>query len=131
MEFKKIVIGIQYYRPPTPPVEEFKEDLIHISNLGFEAIKIWLYWGWHEIFPGQFVWEDIDYLFDLAEDIGLKIVPNIIMEAAPSWFVPRYPLQNPEGVVRRIHFTGTPFPCFDDPATIKTGTHSSKLENFY
>lgn len=35
------IIGTQYYRPPTPPTEEWEDDFRRIKDLGIDIIKIW------------------------------------------------------------------------------------------
>jgi len=53
---------VQYYRQPTPPPEEWEDDLKHIKSLGFTAVQLRPQWAWHEVEEGVFRWEDIDRL---------------------------------------------------------------------
>jgi beta-galactosidase GanA len=117
-----VIMGTQYYRPPTPPMNEWEADLAAVAELGFDAIKYWAYWGWHERRPDGFTWEDTDRLFELADANGLKIVCNILMELPPSWLEAPYPLQKQDGTATvRAHFPSIPFPCFDQPEVRQAG----------
>lgn len=109
------VVGIHYYRPPSPPIEEWEDDFKQIKDLGFEAVKMWLYWGWHERKPGEFDWSESDRFFEFADENGLLVVPNILLELPPSWLKIRHVLQTPQGPVTRAHFPSIYIPCFDDP----------------
>lgn len=117
-----IWLGTQYWRPPTPPPEEFAADIPRIADVGLAAIRIWACWGWHETSPGLFDWEDTDRLFDLALRHGLKVVPTILMEVPPDSLRPPYPLTKQDGrASNRSHFIGTPIPCFDQPEVRQAG----------
>lgn len=112
---EEMIAGIQYYRPPTPPPDEHEGDLARIREMGFDAIRVWLAWGWHEARQGEFGWDDMDRLFGLAQRMGLRVVINLQLESPPAWFCPRDVLSGPAGEIRRCHFLGTRVPCFDAP----------------
>lgn len=116
------IYGTQYYRPPTPPTDEWENDFRKIKAMGFNTVRFWAYWGWHERNSGIFSWDDSDLFFYLAQKYELKVTLCINMEAPPSWLKITNPLQNQEGVVHRAHFIGTKFPCFDDKAIRTAGT---------
>jgi beta-galactosidase GanA len=110
---KMMIAGTQYYRPPTPPPEEHEGDLARIREMGFDSIRVWLSWGWHEVRKGEFIWDDMDRLFGIAQQNGLQVVINLQLEIPPAWFHPENILTGPAGVIRRSHFLGTRVPCFD------------------
>ena len=85
------VFGTQYYRAPTPLSVDWKSDLRRIKESGLNTIKIWCIWGWMEPEPGEYRFDETDRLFDLAEEIGLKVVPNTILEVQPFWITRLYP----------------------------------------
>jgi len=108
------IVAVAYYRPPSPPRGEWEADFRRMREMGFEAVKMWFYWGWHERAPGRFTWDDGDRFFELAEANGLKVVPNIILELPPSWLEIEHVLQTPAGPVAKAHFPSMHIPCFDD-----------------
>ena len=110
---EEMIAGVQYYRPPTPPPDEHEGDLARIREMGFDAIRVWLAWGWHEVRKGEFCWDDMDRLFGLAQRVGLQVVINVQLESPPAWFHPQDVLTGPAGEIRRCHFLGTRVPCFD------------------
>lgn len=86
-----IPFGSQYYRPPTPPEEEWEDDFKRLSNLGFNTVKIWIYWRWVEPEEGTYIYSDFDRLFDLGEQYQIKIVLNTILDGVPEWVYAKYP----------------------------------------
>lgn len=115
------LVGVAYYRPPSPPLSEWEGDFRQIKAMGFQVVKIWLYWGWHERKPGVFDWLESDRFFDLAEKNGLLAEPNIIMELPPAWLPIKHRLEGMKGYVERGHFPGLYTPCFDDPEVRRAG----------
>lgn len=109
------IFATAYYRPPSPPLEEWAEDFANIKEMGFDAIQAWIYWGWCERSPGKFNFSEFDRFFDLADRNALMIIPQMILEMPPSWLDVKHPLQTPEGVLRKSHFPSMYIPCFDDP----------------
>ena len=113
-DYKGPSVGVAYYRPPSPPSAEWEEDFKRIKEMGFEAVKIWVYWGWHERKEGEFDWRESDLFFDLAEKNNLCVTPQILLELPPSWLEIKHVLQTPEGPVCKSHFPSLHIPCFDD-----------------
>jgi len=109
------IVATAYYRPPSPPRGEWEADFKGMREMGFGAVKMWFYWGWHERSPGRFTWDDGDRFFELAENNGLKVIPNILLELPPSWQKIEHVMQTPEGPVSKAHFPSMHIPCFDDP----------------
>ena len=52
------IFGIEYYRPPNPPRENWAEDLRQIAALGFNTIRCWLYWRTTEPVAGRWDFSD-------------------------------------------------------------------------
>ena len=115
--------GTQYHRAPTPLPEEWAGDLKRIAEIGYTHVQYRPQWRWHESVRGQYVFDDLDRLFDLAEDNGLRVVLKPMLETAPDWA-----FQELGGT--RVGFHGVPIspvaigafyvggwlPCFDNPA---------------
>jgi beta-galactosidase GanA len=113
---------VQYYRQPTPPAEEWEEDLKHIKTLGFTAVQLRPQWAWHEVKEGIFRWDDIDRLMDLTAEVGLKVLFKFFLESAPLWLFKEYKADRitPDGTRfphrgRGSFYLGGWMPCFDRP----------------
>jgi len=117
--------GVQYYRFPTPLPEEWEADLREISSIGYTHVQFHPQWRTHERIRGQFVWDDLDRLFDLAHRNSLRVGLQLMLETAPDWV-----FDDLGGT--RIGFNGAPLspiaigsfyvggwlPCFDNPAVM-------------
>lgn len=86
-----IPFGSQYYRPPTPPEEEWEDDFKRFRDIGFNTAKIWISWRWVEPQEGSYLYSDFDRLFDLGEQYQIKIVVNTILRCVPEWVYAKYP----------------------------------------
>lgn len=98
-------------------------DLPRIREAGYTHIQLRPQWRWHEAVRGQYDWNDIAQLFDLAEKHALRVVLKPMLETAPDWV-----FQELNGT--RIGFHGVPitpfahgayyvggwWPCFENPA---------------
>jgi len=114
--------GIQYYRAPTPLVEEWQADLQRIRDMGFTFIQVRPQWRWHERREGKFQWDDLDRLFDLCADNGLQIMFQFMVETAPAWLYEKHRCYRVDLSGNRIlprghgaFFVGGWLPCFDHP----------------
>lgn len=83
--------GAQYYRAPTPSREHWAEDLAGMKAHGFDTVKFWVQWRWSERREGEYRWEDLDELMDLAGKNGLRVVLNLILDVMPTWVERDYP----------------------------------------
>ena len=117
--------GAQYHRAPTPLPSEWDGDMEEIKKQGYTHIQFRPQWRWHERIRGEFVWDDLDSLFGLAEKHSLRVILKPMLETAPDWVFSEL-----DG--KRIGFHGTPlepiangafyvggwWPCFDNPDVI-------------
>lgn len=85
-----VEMGVQYYRAPTPPPDEWEDDLRRIRELGFDFIQIRSQWRWHEKRKGEYAWSDTDRLMDLAQENGLKVAFKSVVETAPDYVFGEY-----------------------------------------
>lgn len=114
--------GVQYYRQPTPLPDEWAEDLKNIKKAGYTHIQLRPQWKWAERIEGQYYFDDIDKLMDIAQENSLRVIMKPMVECAPDWIFSEY-----NG--SRIGFHGVPIPpiahgafyvggwlpCFDNP----------------
>lgn len=117
--------GAQYHRAPTPLRSEWDGDMEEIKKQGYTHIQFRPQWRWHERIRGEFVWDDLDSLFNLAEKHSLRVILKPMLETAPDWVFTEL-----DG--KRIGFHGTPlepiangafyvggwWPCFDNPDVV-------------
>jgi len=116
-----IPFGAQYYRAPTPKRTEWATDLRNMRQMGFNTVKYWAQWRWSNPAEGEYYFDDLDELMDLAANEGLNVVINVIFDVAPAWFYRKYPdsLMVTEGgrslkpqVAASRQIGGAPGPCY-------------------
>ena len=114
--------GVNYYKQPTPLPDEWAEDLKNIKDAGYTHIQLNTQWKWAEKVEGQYQFNDIETLMNLAQENGLKVILMPLVECAPDWIFTHY-----EG--GQIGYKGVPIPpsangdnylggsapCFDNP----------------
>lgn len=79
------VLGTHYYRPPFPRRRWWPDDIKAIADSGFNAVQLWLVWGWVEPSPGRFKFDDYDRIAELADTHGLGVVLTTLPELNPFW----------------------------------------------
>ncbi|MCU7496643.1 MAG: hypothetical protein HF314_18090 [Ignavibacteria bacterium] len=83
--------GSQYYRAPSPMEEDWEDDLKNMASLGFNMVKFWIQWRWNNPAEGEYYFDDIDRLMELASKHNLKVMLNTIFDVAPAWIYTKYP----------------------------------------
>lgn len=83
--------GAQYYRAPTPLECDWENDLAAMEAAGFNLIKIWAVWRSNNPVDGVYDFSDLEKLMDIAERHSLRLIVNLIFDAAPSWFYKKHP----------------------------------------
>jgi len=69
----------------------WKEDLLKIKGLGFNTVRTWVEWNEGEPREGQYHLENLDLLLRLADEVGLKVIVQVYVDAAPEWVGAKYP----------------------------------------
>lgn len=82
--------GTQYYRAPSPDPAAWEGDLHAIAAAGMNTVKFWIQWRWNNPAEGEFRFDDIDRLMDIAGREGLRVMLNTIVDVAPAWLYRRY-----------------------------------------
>nr|WP_275401871.1 beta-galactosidase [Ruania rhizosphaerae] len=122
-----MLLAVQYYRPPFPASTSWENDMDQVAAAGFDAIQLWVTWGWVEPEPGTFDFDDYDRIMDAAHARGLKVVLSTIGEVQPFWIprmVPESAMINHLGqrvvsTPRRENNAGlTPGGCWDHPEVL-------------
>ncbi len=71
--------------------ELWRHDLKQIKSLGFNAIRCWIDWASGEPREGEYRFDTIEVLLELAEEEGLKVVIQVYMDSAPDWVGRKFP----------------------------------------
>jgi beta-galactosidase GanA len=71
--------------------EEWRRDLQQIRALGFNTIRCWIDWASGEPKQGDYRFETIDTLLELAEQEHLRVVIQVYMDSAPDWVGRQFP----------------------------------------
>lgn len=123
-----MLLGVQYYRPPSPDPARWESDLDGVVRAGFDTVQLWLIWGWVEATEGEFDWSDYDRLLELAHARGLRVVISTIAEMQPVWLLRRFPdaaavdhLGRVSPSTTRVEAQAgvTPGGSFDDPRVLE------------
>lgn len=121
------LFGAQYYRAPTPDPECWVSDFRNIQDLGFNAVKFFVQWRWSHRAPDRFYFTDLDRLMDLAEQHGLGVTLNFILDVSPLWLYELYPDARPIDnsghsiepyAVAHRQIGGHPGPCYRNPGAL-------------
>lgn len=117
---EKIWIGVQYYRPPTPLPQDWAGDIAAIKSNGLSLLQLRVQWRWHERNKGQYKWDDLDRLFELCTQNGVKVIFKFMLETAPEWLFRKYDCErmDPHGHKHSAgshaaYYVGGWWPCFD------------------
>ena len=128
-------------RPPESdsPVT-WKKDLENISRCGFNTVRCWVDWATAEPQPGDYHFETLDLLMELAEGQGLRVIIQIYLDSAPDWLVKYFPdcrYVSAGGVP--VDSQGAPGYCYDHPGVHQAAEsflgvlaeHVANHPNFY
>ena len=122
----QFIYGTQYYRAPTPLPNEWEHDIAEIDKTGIDTIQLRVQWRKNEPREGEYYFDDIDRLFELAQKYDRKVLFKFLMENAPDYIYEKYNAQ-------RIDMNGSPMnpgahgayyiggwlPCFDNPDVVR------------
>lgn len=123
----KFTYGVQYYRPPTPLPEEWEPDLRGMAdNVGVDTIQLRVQWRWNEPREGEFHFDDLDRLFELAARHKKRVLFKFLLENAPDYVYHRYGGSrrdmhgNPmPPLAHGAYYCGGWLPCFDNPEVVR------------
>lgn len=71
--------------------ELWRKDVRQIKALGFNTIRTWIDWATGEPREGQYNFENLDVLLELAQEEGMKVFLQVYMDSAPQWLGSKYP----------------------------------------
>lgn len=71
--------------------EAWRQDLEQIRDLGFNTVRTWVEWARAEPREGEYELENLHLLFELAEEVGLRVFIQMYADSAPDWVGREYP----------------------------------------
>jgi beta-galactosidase len=71
--------------------EEWRRDLQQIKDLGFNTVRTWVEWAHSEPRRGEYQLDNLRLLFELAEEVGLRVFIQMYVDSAPDWVGKAYP----------------------------------------
>ena len=106
--------------------EEWRKDIQQIKSLGFNSIKTWIEWSHCEPRKGQYNFENLKMVCELAKEAGLRVIIQVYGESAPEWVGKEFPdglfeAQNGDKIIPQV----APGYCIDN-----TGVHEAFVK-FY
>jgi len=84
-------VGVSYPIGLSRDRERATADLEAIHTLGFNIIRVPIRWADVEPARQQYRFDDVDRLMELSGRAGLKVVPDLDIDALPEWLLRRYP----------------------------------------
>jgi beta-galactosidase len=100
--------------------ELWRKDIRHIKALGFNTVRTWIDWATGEPRQGQYNFENLDVILELAQEEGLRIFLQVYMDSAPQWVGDQYPdsfFVSSNGAV--VKPESSPGYCMDHPGVRK------------
>ncbi len=68
----------------------WRADLKQIKSLGFNTVRCWIDWATGEPREGEYHFDTLDVLLELAEEQHLKVIVQVYMDSAPAWVGRKY-----------------------------------------
>lgn len=96
--------------------EEWRRDLANIKKLGFNTVRTWIEWSTVERRRGEYDLRNLELLFELAREAGLRVFIQVYVDSAPDWVGEAYP--HAQFVAQdgtRIPSQAAPGYCTDNP----------------
>ncbi len=120
--------------------EEWQEDLKQIKALGFNTVRTWVEWAHCEPRRGEYNFDNLRLLCELAQKVGLKVFIQMYVDSAPDWVGRAYPEAQFEAQSgEKVPPQAAPGVCIDHKgvraAVLKFFTETAKVAvrypNFY
>ena len=70
---------------------EWRTDLKHIKSLGFNTVRTWVEWAHCEPRRGEYHFENLNLLCELAQQEKLRVFIQLYVDSAPDWVGKNYP----------------------------------------
>jgi Beta-galactosidase len=84
-------VGVTYELQPSAPRDQIASDLQSIHRLGYNTVTTAVRWADAEPARGQFRFDSLTRLLDLASGAGLRAIVRLDTRDAPDWVLAQYP----------------------------------------
>lgn len=130
-QYKGFPFGTHFYREPSLSIEEMRNDIHIVDQLGFNMLKLQESWCIDERREGQVDLGKVEALIEEAEQHGLGIYFGVTMEQAPAWLWSKYPdcrlvyssgEKHEDPTQYLLPGDGKPGPCWDHLGAREAGT---------
>ena len=71
--------------------DEWRRDLQQIKDLGFNTVRTWVEWAHAEPRRGDYRFENLRLLLELAQEVGLRVFIQMYIDSAPDWVGKAHP----------------------------------------
>lgn len=111
---------------PLSRKEAWRADMKKIKAVGFNTVRPWIDWASAEPKEGDYHFETLDVISDLAAEEGLRVIVQVYMDSAPDWVGRKYPDSHFISIGGEVMpSNAAPGFCFDHP-----GVHEAMLRFF-
>jgi len=105
---------------PQSRKEAWRADLRQIKAAGFNTVRCWIDWASAEPSEGEYHFETLDVLTDLAREEGLRVFVQVYVDSAPDWVGRKYPDSHFVSIGGEVMpSNAAPGFCFDHPGVRK------------
>jgi beta-galactosidase len=71
--------------------DEWRRDLQQIRALGFNTVRTWIEWRSVEPRQGEYRFDNLKLLLELAQEVGLRVFIQMYIDSAPDWVGQAHP----------------------------------------
>jgi len=105
---------------PLAHKDEWRADLKQIKSVGFNTVRTWVDWASAEPKEGEYHFESLEQLADLAQEQGLRVFVQAYIASAPDWVGRKYPDSHFVSIGGEVMpSNAAPGFCFDHPGVQK------------
>jgi beta-galactosidase len=116
--------------------EEWRRDLEQIKALGFNTVRTWVEWAKCEPTRGEYRFDNLKLLMELAGEVGLKVFIQMYVDSAPDWVAQVFPhglFETQSGI--KVYPQAAPGACTDNgdvrEAVLSFYTETAKVASSY
>ncbi|MFO7924552.1 MAG: beta-galactosidase [Bacteroidales bacterium] len=116
--------------------EEWRHDLKQIKALGFNTVRTWVEWAACEPVRGEYNFENLHMLMNMAREAGLRVIIQMYADSAPDWVAEAFPhalFETQSGI--KVYPQSAPGACTDNAevreAVLSFYTETAKVASTY
>ena len=95
LKAQTLYVGTNYHPHDDKDHEKIKKDIMLMKAAGFKAVRMGhLAWDSYEPSEGKFDFQWFDFVMDMMNKAGIKVILDIAIRPAPIWLHHKYPSIN-------------------------------------